>query len=192
MILALALALTAAAADREFHSADEVLATFKGEPSVLDVQQMALDYSKTDPHYVDSWLAASKDAAWLPQLDVTYKYDDGQGDDYDYPTGDAHLKATGVDVGNAVTAKATWHLDELVMSSERIRVINEAQDIVKLRDKVLEEVTRLYFERRRLQVEMLLNPGDIKAQIKNELRLSELTAQIDAYSGGRFSRSLKK
>ncbi len=192
MIVLLALSLTAVAGEREFKSADEVLATFKGEPAVLDVQQMALDYSKTDPRYVDAWLAASKDAAWLPQLDVTYKYDDGQDDDYDYPTGDAHLKATGVDQGNAITAKATWHLDELVMSSERIRVINEAQDIVKLRDKVLEEVTRLYFERRRLQVEMLMNPGDIKVQIKNELRLAELTAQIDAYSGGRFSRSLKK
>ena len=79
------------------------------------------------------------------------------------------------------------------MSSERIRVINEAQDIVKLRDKVLEDVTRLYFDRRRLQVEQLLSPaGDLRSQLKNELRLQELTANIDALTGGRFSASLPK
>jgi hypothetical protein len=77
------------------------------------------------------------------------------------------------------------------MSSERIRVINEAQDIVKLRDKVLDEVTRLYFDRRRLQVDLLLNPpSDMKKLIDDELRLQELTANIDALTGGQFSASL--
>jgi hypothetical protein len=77
------------------------------------------------------------------------------------------------------------------MSSERIRVINEAQDIVKLRDKVLDEVTRIYFDRRRLQVEQVLSPSsNLKDQIKEELRLQELTASIDALTGGRFSASL--
>jgi hypothetical protein len=78
------------------------------------------------------------------------------------------------------------------MSSERIRVISETQDVVKLRDKILDEATRLYFDRRRLQVDILMNTGDVKTQIKNELRLQELTAQLDAYTGGRFSKALKK
>ncbi len=77
------------------------------------------------------------------------------------------------------------------MSSEQIRVINESQDIVKLRDKVLDEVTRLYFDRRRLQVELLLSPaGDLRTQLENELRLQELTANLDALTGGSFSASL--
>ena len=38
------------------------------------------------------------------------------------------------------------------MSSERIRVISEAQDVVKLRDKVLRQATQIFFDRRRLQV----------------------------------------
>jgi phosphoribosylaminoimidazole (AIR) synthetase len=79
------------------------------------------------------------------------------------------------------------------MSSERIRVINEAQDIAKLRDKVLSEVTRLYFERRRVQVEMLLSPKrDTMGQVKQQLRLMELTASIDALTGGAFSQALKR
>ena len=79
------------------------------------------------------------------------------------------------------------------MSSEQIRVINEAQDIVKLRDRVLDEVTRLYFDRRRLQVDILLDTGaDLRSRIENELRLQELTANLDALTGGTFSASLPR
>jgi hypothetical protein len=172
----------------EFRSVDEVLAKFEGEPDVRAVQEMVLDYSKTDPRYVKEWLDASKNAAWLPELTVGYDYDDGSDFDYTYETDpDGALEGSGTDNGQKVSVRAKWRFDRLVMSSDRIRVISETQDIVKLRDKVLEEVTRIYFDRRRLQVDMLMNPGDVKAQLKNELRLEELTAQIDAYTGGRFS-----
>ena len=61
----------------------------------------------------------------------------------------------------------------------------------QLLEKVLGEVTRLYFERRRLQVDMLLNPkSDLLGQVKDELRLRELTANVDALTGGRFSAGL--
>ncbi len=191
ILLTLALAQPAAAA--EFRTVDEVLARFEKEPEVRDVQAMVLEYSKTDPRYVNEWLRAAKNAAWLPELTIKYDYGNDYGYDYTYEvTEDGELE--GADVGNdhgvAVTAK--WKLDELVMSSDRIRVISETQDIVKLRDKVLDEVTRLYFDRRRLQIDMLLaGGGDLKGQIKNEMRLQELTAQIDAYTGGRFSVALQ-
>ena len=91
------------------------------------------------------------------------------------------------------TVRARWDLNELVMSSESIRVINESQDIVKLRDKVLSDVTQLYFERRRVQVDMLLSPSDdLQSQVKDQIRLMELTASIDAYTGGRFTESLAR
>ena len=70
-------------------------------------------------------------------------------------------------------------------------MINEAQDVVKLRDKVLDEVTRLYFDRRRLQVELLLDPPTgLQDQLESELRLQESTANLDAFTGGAFSASL--
>ena len=200
MILLLTLALSVAEA-KEFRSPEEVLASFKSEPEVRDVHQMVLEYSKTDPRYVDAWLKAAVKAAWLPELTFTYDYDNGYDRDYFYLTSQdagyageasAELEGSAVDLQHGLQVKAKWELDKLVMSSERIRVISEAQDIVKLRDKVLEEVTRLYFDRRRLQVDMLLVDSDLKTRLKNELRLQELTAQLDAYSGGRFSAAITK
>ena len=111
---------------------------------------------------------------------------------------DPVLKGEGVDIllasenDDKVVVKVEWRLDKLVMSSEQIRIINESQKTVKLREKLLDEVTRLYFDRRRLQVDQLLKPPrSIEDQIENELRLQEMTANLDALTGGAFSASVK-
>ena len=77
------------------------------------------------------------------------------------------------------------------MDLETLEKANTKDVRAKLREKVLGEVTRLYFERRRLQVDVLLNPKvDLAGQVKDELRLRELTANLDAYTGGRFSAAV--
>ena len=185
-----------------YSSVDEVLAQFSNEPEVAAVQAMAMNYTKTNPSLVEGWLRASRSAYALPAVTISYDRDadnyttwnyldlngDGSVDNEEYEYNTARS-----DNDDGIGVRLAWRLDKLVMSSERIRVINEAQDIVKLRDKVLDEVTRVYFDRRRLQVEQLLSPaGGLKGQIKNELRLQELTASIEALTGGAFSAALKR
>lgn len=182
---------------------EDVLAQFEGEPAVGVVQTWASQHASLEPETVARWLKASRSFAGLPQLRLEYRYStdfdndfvrlDGSGappTSLDVQTFDIQTDAS---VGGDQTAlvRATWDLNELVMSSEQIRVINEAQDVVKLREKVLGEVTRLYYERRRLQVDVLLDPKlDLMGQVRDELRLRELTAQLDAFTGGRFSAAL--
>jgi hypothetical protein len=189
---------------KSYSSPAQVLAEFDDEPDVQQVQQWASDYAKVSPGNVDRWLAASKTFAALPQLTVEYRMKDDWNQDFDYLNADGVEPLPGEDTEALLTdadsgqdrqyyVRARWDLDQLVMSSERIRVINEAQDIAKLRDKVLSEVTRLYFERRRVQVEMLLSPKrDTMGQVKQQLRLMELTASVDALTGGAFSQALKR
>ncbi|MBI5098349.1 MAG: hypothetical protein HZB30_03800 [Nitrospirae bacterium] len=63
--------------------------------------------------------------------------------------------------------------------------------MVELRDDILNEVTRLYFERRKMQIEMFLSPhADIKEKTDKELRLQELTSDIDALTGSYLSKRL--
>jgi len=64
--------------------------------------------------------------------------------------------------------------------------------MVELRDDILDDVTRTYFERRRLQVTLLANPpNDPQRLLEQELRVQELTALIDGLTGGFFSQHLK-
>jgi hypothetical protein len=198
------IAIPGEGAVRKYNSAEEVLAEFRHEPDVQSVQSWASEYARLSPEMVKRWLGASKSFAALPQLTLRYQLRDGWDQDFEYATADGvaapsapgedHIDVldnAGVDQDRYYYAEARWQLSELIMSSERIRVINESQDVVKLRDKILSEVTRLYFERRRVQVENLLSPKrDTLGQVKQQIRLMELTASIDALTGGTFSQSL--
>jgi hypothetical protein len=178
---------------RSWKSVDEVLGQFDDEPNIAEVQQMAMRYSHTHRSQVESWLAASKNAAKLPELQFRYYYYDrfNEGFTKDAPDYENVPEDADSDKDHVYQLTLKWRLDELMMSSERIRVISESQDVVKLRDKVLGEVTRIYFDRRRLQVDTLLSPSsDIKSQVEDQLRLMELTAELDAFTGGEFSRAL--
>lgn len=194
------MSVTKVANDRRFTSVQDVLAQFSGEPSAQRVQELAMDYTKTHPGLVEGWLSSSRTAYLLPKVNLKYKkeldysdtnkYEEDIDNPGDYVEYDYQDRA---DNDDEFEVKLEWRLDKLVISSERIRVINEAQDIVKLRDKVLEEVTRLYFDRRRLQVELLLDPPSALAdQLESELRLQEATANLDAFTGGAFSASLPR
>lgn len=189
---------------KTYGSAAEVLAEFAHEPTVQQVQAWATEYTNLSPRLVAGWMGASRSFAALPQLTLEYRLKDGWDQDFRYvdelgnelETSDqepfAVLDDAGADQDVQYTVRARWELSELIMSSERIRIISEAQDIVKLRDKVLSEVTRLYFERRRVQAETLLSPrSDVLGQVKEQLKLLELTANLDALTGGAFSHALK-
>jgi hypothetical protein len=177
-----------------YSSADEVLAAFDHEPTVQQVQDLAMNYTHTNREQVENWLRASRNSAWLPQLTGRYQFQDTYDQDYDYTESiDADLTDAGTQQRSQVQVQVRWDLDELVMSSTQIRVISESQDVVKLRDTVLTQVTGLYFDRRRLQVDMLLAPAnDVRTQVDQQLRLMELTAELDGYTGGRFSAEVAR
>jgi hypothetical protein len=179
-----------------------VLARFAGEPTIQQVQAWAVDQVDASPRQVRRWLAQSRSAAWLPDLSVDWRIRDDWDEGWGYygpggvdPIPGLDLSAVPEDSGRSWTRELQigldWELDELVTSSERIRMIGEAQDLAALRDEVTAEVTRLYFERRRLQVETLLAPPiDLGSEVRDTLRLMELTAAIDAATGGAFARAL--
>lgn len=182
-----------------------VLARFQGEPTVDQVQGWAALVARVDPRTVGRWLADAHRFAALPELRLEYGFGDDWSNDYDTfdafgnpPTSEASATeqvrtSSGTGRTQDVGVKATWDLPGLVMSSERLRAIDQAIDAAKLRGTLLEEVTRLYFARRRLQVDMLLAPRlDTQGRVDDSLKLGELTAQLDAYTGGRFREALAR
>ncbi len=181
--------------NKTYTSVDEVMAEFSSEPDIRSVQAMSMRYSKTNPELMEKWLSASQRAYALPKVNLQYEKQLDEGTRYDYVAGadgNAEPQTDYVQIGNddKVVVKLEWRLDKLVMSSEQIRVINETGKANKMREKVLDEVTRLYFDRRRLQVDNLLNPpSSLQDQIEMELRLQEMTANLDALTGGEFSAS---
>ena len=64
--------------------------------------------------------------------------------------------------------------------------------MVELRDDILDQVNKLYFERLRVRMELdTLNVEDRKKRFEKELKLQELAASLDALTSGYYSEQLR-
>ncbi len=170
----------------------KVLQRYAVEPTAREVQQQAIEYMRVHPEVVDSWRLRARTNALAPRLTTA-----GQGTINDdrrtiERPGDPTIVSLDNDQSGRLVVGATWELDRLIFEPAEMAVARESVRIANLRDRVLDEVTRRYFERRRLQVDLELSPPkDLADRVKKELRLQELTADIDAATGGWFSEKLK-
>ena len=65
--------------------------------------------------------------------------------------------------------------------------------LVGVQEGLLREITSLYFTRRRLMTMVTLAPPqDPNEEITEQLRLDEITANLDALTGGYFSKEIRK
>ena len=163
-----------------------------GEPGIREVQEMAIEYAEVSPEKIKSWRNGARWKALLPKLSLNY------GESYDdnvelYKSSTAYYVASGPrEKGNDWDVDLTWDLSDLIWNDAQTSIDVRSKLMVQLREDLLEEVTRLYFERKRLLSEM----GNIRENREKELmdkrlRVQELTAYIDALTGGGFSEAMK-
>ena len=86
----------------------------------------------------------------------------------------------------ALSVQLTWDLNEHRDPGRAIAVSRERRELIELRDQVLERVNRLYFER--VRVLSRLSAASAPDALDLEIRALELTAQLDAWTGGLFTR----
>ena len=195
VLVVLALAAWQPAARAQVDStAQAKLKALEGEPSCQKVQEMALKYFNISGRQVASLRTRASTKALLPVLELSGGYTDSNVDEqtadrvlYEgYPVWLSKMAA-----GNAwdVRGRVSWDLPRLIFNSEVLDVAS----LAGLMQGVLKEATRLYYMRRRLQVDLILRPSaDPATLISKQMRLDELTSLIDAITGGWFSQELAR
>lgn len=174
------------------------LRTPEGDPPIEHVQRAALSYLDLGPERVGGLRRGVARRGWLPlmTLRLTRGRDEDRGTDHDEAFISGEVRRT-VDSDRQVardfeaSLTFSWDLGDVAYHPEEIDVSREAREVIKLRDDVLDEVTQLYFERRRVLAELSAlsdapPPGE---KLRLELRAAELAAGIDAWTGGWFSRA---
>lgn len=168
-----------------------LLARYKGEPSIREVQEAAARNVDVNPERMRSWRSRSRLAALAPGIRAEYRYV-GQFDQRLKAGGDAaDTQQDTFGTQHRPLARVDWDLNRLVFNPDELRVSSEISSLVRLRESVLNQATKIYYERRRLQVELdLTPPTDVSNRVRKELRLQELVADLDSLTGGFFSKKL--
>jgi competence ComEA-like helix-hairpin-helix protein len=185
-------------------SVEDVMAMFHSEPSIRDVQRAAVRFAEIDAYRFEMWRQKVRDKGLWPdvfQVTVSHKSDDDEdytrastvgisgGTAYVGPDKETWKHSTDADYDYQLRLR--WKIQEYCFNSDMLRVSSETERQVKFRQSVIEDVTKLYYDRRRLQVDMILQPDvQIPVKIRRELQLEELTAAIDGLTGGYFSEAL--
>ena len=180
-------------ANKEAAGLKKLKERFSKEPTITDVQNIAVKYARANPDVIDSWRARARSSALLPEVRARVDNDRDDGTTTRTQTGEADVitQSQGDDMGLEV--RATWDLNYLVFHPQEMAVAREAVRLTNLRDRVVDDVTRRFYERRRLMVENALSPiYDDMERMRRDLRQQELTADLDALTGGWFSIELKK
>lgn len=186
----IAIGSTARAADPEVQ---RVLNKFRHEPTVRDVQKAAISYYNVSPGKVSSLRTRARTKALLPGLSVSVT---NSLSNYSLAVDDIIFRNSGTAIFEdqnadyfAVRATASWSLDRLIFNAEELDVLS----LVGIQDAIQREVTTLYYVRRRLQIQLMLSPPkSLEARLSSHLRLEELTGLINAYTGGYFSKAIKR
>ena len=172
----------------------ELLDRLKEEPTIQQAQQAALRFFRIDPETIGSMRGRAGWKSVLPSIEVA-----ARKSDLDIDIDKFDITAAPIDElagrDNGVTGvlefgvKGSWDLSRLVFNPE----VLDVSSLVVLQESILKEITRIYYTRRRLQVDIILNPPtDPATRLSKELRVEELTSTLDAMTGNLFTKSTQK
>ena len=148
------------------------------EPSIYEIQQVALRYNETHPDKIRKWRNALKFRALFPTISLDYDKT------VDYDSGSDKYFIGPRDWGISFS----WNVGDLVWNSYEDDIDTRSRLNTQLRLDILDEINRVYFERLRLKKDITCGTFAGEELSQKDLRLQELTAIIDGYTGGYFSK----
>lgn len=177
----------------------ELIKTVKAEPTIKEVQAAALRFYKLEPSRI---LGLAKNAQLKGLVpDITVNFTNSVGNNFqntkdglfpvlpgtaDNPNPNNYKErqeTTNDEISWNITGR--WDLSRLVFSSEAL----DAKSLITLEENLIREVTTLYFSRRRMLAGIFLSEGGSDEDMFYTLtRLDEMTATLDAFTGGMFAK----
>ena len=156
------------------------------------MRDAAIRYAEVHPGKIAGWRRRATLRALLPQVDVGMDHDRSHDVHYDGGTFPNFQVVETQDRNAGFDVSVTWKLGDVIWSTDQTSIDVRSKLMVELRDDIVDQLTRTYFERRRLQVALLTNPpADQQKLYEKELRVQELTAVLDGLSGGYYSDHTK-
>ncbi|KPK42439.1 MAG: hypothetical protein AMJ78_02540 [Omnitrophica WOR_2 bacterium SM23_29] len=166
--------------------------TFKDEPTILELQRAAIRYAEVNPGKITNWRRQAAIKALLPEVSVGYDNNTYRTISSSSSKGEITFAVGPDDLSYGWDFSLSWDLGELIYNHDQTTIDSRSKLMVQLRNDVLEQLNKAYFERKRLQTELTKYPDKTsQAYIERQLKIEELTATIDGLTGGYLSRKIE-
>ena len=154
-----------------------------GEPDVMIVQQAAAERATPSSDETESWRRRARLAGLLPHLVAEYRHDERSQSASGISSG-GEVDYIRLMPGDTVLVRLAWNLDELILGRSELSAAAAAQLARNRRQEAAERATKLYFERLRLRLALVVRPpGSAQARAEAELELATVTAQLHLLTG---------
>ncbi len=167
----------------------------KYEPKIKDVQNAAIKYAEVSPEKISQWRKKAAKKALLPQVSVGL---DRNSSDLWHWEGGSTTKADDDTLRRGRDnldwdVSLSWDLSDIIWNDAQTSIDVRSKLMVELRDDILDQVNKLYFERLRVKSELdSLAIEDRNKRFDKQLKLEELTASLDSLTCGYYSDQLRK
>lgn len=169
-----------------------LLYQYRDEPTVQEVQKMAIEYASLQPKLINEWLRKVRAAPWLPKFKTGLTHDADSGQSIREKIGEPNTLFTRDFANLRAHLDMEWQLNKLIFNEEEINIMHENNRQTTLRMQVIDAVTEIYFARRKAQLECKLRNESAEEALLHQVRIEELSAQIDGFTGGWWSEQLAK
>ncbi|HVI92472.1 MAG TPA: hypothetical protein VM753_00620 [Anaeromyxobacter sp.] len=159
-----------------------------GEPDVGAVQAAAAQAAEAGAPPASGFARRARMAALLPRVTAEYRQDERS-----YRVvglqGSGEVDYLRLAPGTAFAVRATWDLGALVAAPGELAAAAEAAARARRREEAVKRATELFYERRRLRLELLVAPrATALDRARAELEVERLGAELDALTGGLLTR----
>ena len=141
-----------------YHPPEETLALFKEllalEPSAREIHKRVIQYANVTNGKIKRWHAESRLAGFLP----TFSFGKNLDRNTSVSTYSGKFITGPEDVSKGWDAGVDWDLGNMIYSSDQTSIDSREKLMVELRNDLLSEATRIYYERRRLQIGLIFTP----------------------------------
>jgi hypothetical protein len=165
-----------------------IFVNMDNEPTYKDLQDAAIRYADVSPEKIKKWYCEARWKALVPRLSFgTSKSRSTKSEIYTSATKE-YVVVGPDDVDEDLNVSVTWDLGDFIWNDDMTNIDIRSRLMVQLRNDILDDLRRAYYERKKLVFELAFNPPkDVKTKFEKELRLEELTAAIDSLTGNYLS-----
>lgn len=158
------------------------------EPTFKELQKAAMHYAEVDPDKISRWRSQARLKALIPKISIGIDHGTNTNNEIYTSATSRYVVEGPADMDDGWDASISWELADLVFSTDQTSIDVRSRLTTQLRNDILDDLRRAYFERKRLRHEIIINPPkDERLLFEKDLRIQELTQAIDDLTGNYLS-----